>query len=55
MNKHQQKITNGEATYSVNDNHDLTITFSDVSQGILINSGDIVGGDDVRVYFDSVA
>ena len=54
MNKHQQKVTNGEATYSVNDNHDLTVTFSALLQGILINSGNLVGGDDVRVYFDSV-
>ena len=54
MNKHQQKVTNGEATCSVNDNHDLTVTFSALLQGILINSGNLVGGDDVRVYFDSV-
>ena len=32
----------------------MTVTFSALSQGILINSGNLVGGDDVRVYFDSV-
>lgn len=48
------KVANGEATYSVNDNHDLTVTFSAGTQGILINNGNLVGGDDVRVYFDSI-
>ena len=54
ISQNPQKVSNGEATYSVNDNHDLTVTFSALSQGILINSGNLVGGDDVRVYFDSV-
>lgn len=27
---------------------------SALSQGILINGGDLVGGDNVRVYFDSI-
>ena len=54
ISQNPQKVGNGEATYSVNDNHDLTVTFSALSQGILINGGNLVGGDDVRVYFDSV-
>lgn len=54
ISQNPQKVGNGEATYSVNDNHDLAVTFSALSQGILINSGNLVGGDDVRVYFDSV-
>lgn len=54
ISQNPQKVDNGEVAYSVNDNHDLTVTFSALSQGILINSGNLVGGDDVRVYFDSI-
>ena len=54
IRQHPKKVANGEAAFTVNDNHDLTVTFSAVSQGILINGGNLVGGDDVRVYFDSV-
>ena len=54
IRQHPKKVANGEVAFTVNDNHDLTVTFSAISQGILINGGDLVGGDDVRVYFDSV-
>lgn len=54
ISQHPQKVSNGEAVFTVNNNHDLTVTFSAISQGILINGGDLVGGDDVRVYFDSI-
>ena len=54
ISQNPQKTANGEVAYTVNDNHDLTVTFSALSQGILINGGDLVGGDNVRVYFDSI-
>lgn len=54
IRQHPKKVANGEAAFTVNDNHDLTVTFSAVSQGILINGGNLVGGDNVKVYFDSV-
>ena len=54
IRQHPKKVANGEVAFTVNDNHDLTVTFSAISQGILINGGDLVGGDNVRVYFDSI-
>lgn len=54
IRQHPKKVANGEVAFTVNDNHDLTVTFSAISQGILINGGNLVGGDNVRVYFDSV-
>lgn len=42
-------------TYSVDDDtHNLSITFSAISQGILITDGNISASDSVKIYFDSI-
>ena len=42
-------------TFSVNDTtHDLTINFTAISQGILINDGNITTSSTCRIYFDSI-